>query len=237
VENRCGIDLDASIPASGLAVYHCDSMGSNEWQGGSASRHYQCGLLQADGSFDLETNRSMGDERDLFGRVEGIALSHDTRPASVLWDGSDSGLQISNITEPGRIISFVIGQEKMERVAKASSLCGAAIPDNSPLGLEDAVFIEQEGRVKRLVVEVDISHSNISNLRIDLLSPAGRRAVLHNRTGVGKQNIQKSYDSQAKSSLAALLGQSLKGIWTLRITDLASREEGRLNRWGLQATY
>jgi subtilisin-like proprotein convertase family protein len=60
---------------------------------------------------------------------------------------------------------------------------------------------------------------------------------LHNRTGVGKQNIQKSYDSQAKSSLAALLGQSLKGIWTLRITDLASREEGRLNRWGLQASY
>jgi M6 family metalloprotease-like protein len=237
VENRCGIDLDASIPASGLAVYHCDSMGSNEWQGGSASRHYQCGLLQADGSFDLETNRSMGDERDLFGRVEGIALSHDTRPASVLWDGSDCGLQISNITEPGRVISFVIGQEKMERVAKASSLCGEPIPDNSPLGLEDAVFFEQEGRVKRLVVEIDLSHSNISNLRVDLLSPAGRRAVLHNRTGIGEQDIQKSYDSQAKSSLAALLGQSLKGKWTLRITDLASREEGRLNRWGLLATY
>jgi len=80
VENRSQIGLDASIPASGLAVYHCDTLGSNEWQGGTASKHYQCGLLQADGRLDLETNRSMGDEGDLFSRVQGIALSHATRP-------------------------------------------------------------------------------------------------------------------------------------------------------------
>ncbi|MEI8004283.1 MAG: M6 family metalloprotease domain-containing protein, partial [Methanothrix sp.] len=29
VENRSRIDLDASLPASGLAVYHCDTLGSN----------------------------------------------------------------------------------------------------------------------------------------------------------------------------------------------------------------
>ncbi|MCX6677878.1 MAG: proprotein convertase P-domain-containing protein [Methanothrix sp.] len=237
VENRSGIDLDASIPAGGLAVYHCDTLGSNEWQGGSASQHYQCGLLQADGSLDLETNRSMGDEKDLFGRMEGIALSHDTRPASVLWDGSDSGLVISNITEPGRVITFVIGQDKTDHVAKGSTLSRETIPDNSPEGLVNAIFLDREGKVKRLVVFVDISHNNISNLRVELISPGGKRAVLHNRTGIGKKNLLKSYDSKSKASLAALLGQSMKGKWILKIKDLATIDTGKLNNWSLEATY
>lgn len=237
VENRSRIDLDASIPAGGLAVYHCDSLGSNEWQGGSASKHYQCGLLQADGSLDLETNRSMGDEKDLFGRMMGIALSHNTKPASVLWDGSDSGLMISNIGEPGRVITFVIGQEKTDHMAKGSTLSGEIIPDNSPSGLINAISLNQEGKVKRLVVEVDISHNNISNLRVELISPGGKRAILHNRTGIGKKDLLKSYDSQSKAPLVAFLGQSLKGKWILRIRDLARRDTGKLNKWSLEVTY
>ncbi|MCX6680578.1 MAG: M6 family metalloprotease domain-containing protein [Methanothrix sp.] len=230
VENRSGIDLDASLP-------HCDTLGSNEWQGGSATKHYQCGLLQADGSLDLETNRSMGDEKDLFGRMMGIALSHNTRPTSVLWDGSDSGLMISNIGEPGRVITFVIGQEKTDHVAKGSTLSGEIIPDNSPPGLVNAISLNQDGKVKRLVVEVDISHNNISNLRVELTSPGGKRAILHNRTDIGKKDLQKSYDSQSKASLVAFLGQSLQGKWILRMRDLASRDTGKLNKWSLEVTY
>jgi M6 family metalloprotease-like protein len=237
MENRFGVDLDAFIPSSGLAVYHCDSLGSNEWQGGTASRHYQCGLLQADGSLDLETNRNLGDETDLYKRVQFIALSHDTNPASVLWDGSDSGLVISNVGVPGQVIAFVIGLEKTDRVIRMSSRSSQDIPDNNSRGIEDAIFIDHEGKAKRLVMEVDISHENISNIRVDLISPSGRRATVHNRTGIGKKNLQKTYDSQSKASLAALLGQSLKGRWSLRIRDLASRDEGRLNGWSIEATY
>ncbi len=237
VENRTRIDLDAAVPSSGLAVYHCDTLGSNEWQGGSASKHYQCGLLQADGSLDMETNRSMGDEKDLFGRMVGVALSHDTRPSSVLWDGSDSGLMISNIGEPGRIITFVIGQKMTDHVAKGSTLSGEIIQDNSPTGLVNTILLDQEGKVKRLVVEVDISHSNISNLRVELISPGGKRAILHNRTGIGKKDLQMSYDSKSKASLVAFLGQSIKGKWALKIRDLASRDKGKLNKWSLEVTY
>ncbi len=237
VENRSAFGLDASLIASGLAVYHCDTQGSNEWQGGSASRHYQCGLLQADGSYDLENNRDLGDEGDLFGRVAGIALSHATLPSSLLWDGSDSGLIISDISEPGRVISFVVGQVAGKGVAKGSAARGQPIPDNSLRGLSSSISIEQAGRVRRLSVEVDISHSNISNLRIELHSPEGKVAVLHNRTGIGKKTINKIYDSAKKASLAAFLGQSVRGDWTLRVFDLASRDTGRLNRWSIEICY
>lgn len=237
VENRFAMDLDQHIPASGLAVYHCDTLGSNEWQGGTASLHYQCGLLQADGSLDLETNRSMGDDGDLYQRVESVALSHETRPSSLQWDGSDCGLVISNIGEPGRIISFHIGEDTAERVVKFTSQSGGMIPDNSPEGLMSWINVEQAGLVRRLVVQLDISHENISNLRVDLIAPSGKKAALHNRTGIGKKNIKKSYDSQSRASLAAMLGQPLKGRWSLRIRDLARTDRGYLNGWSLEATY
>ncbi|MBK6864614.1 MAG: hypothetical protein IPG91_14280 [Ideonella sp.] len=45
VENRAKIGLDRH-PSSGLAIYHCDTLGSNEFQQGTGQRHYQCALLQ-----------------------------------------------------------------------------------------------------------------------------------------------------------------------------------------------
>ena len=39
VEHRTRKDLDAHLPASGLAVYHCGILGSNEWEDGTRNRH------------------------------------------------------------------------------------------------------------------------------------------------------------------------------------------------------
>ncbi|WP_440945143.1 M6 family metalloprotease domain-containing protein [Methanosarcina sp. T3] len=109
IENRSQLGLDKYAPSSGLAVYHCDTLGSNEWQGGTSTKHYQCGLLQADGHLDLETNRNRGDEMDLFKEKASTAISHNTLPSSNLWDGSESGLIISNISAPGQIVTFQVG--------------------------------------------------------------------------------------------------------------------------------
>ena len=134
-------------------------------------------------------------------------------------------------------MTFVVGQEKIDHVAKGSSTSGETIPDNSTTGLTNTILLDQDGKVKQLVVEVDISHNNISNLRVELTSPGGKRAILHNRTGIGKKDLKMSYDSKSKASLVPLLGQSIKGKWTLKIRDLASRDTGKLNKWSLEATY
>ena len=73
--------LDKHLPSSGLAVYHCDIEGSNEWQAGSPNYHYQCALLQADGHRDMEANLNRGDEGDLFGKTEGLTLSRKSNPS------------------------------------------------------------------------------------------------------------------------------------------------------------
>jgi M6 family metalloprotease-like protein len=109
VENRSRLGLDSACPADGLAVYHCDILGSNEHQTGLAARHYQCAVLQADGRYDLETNANRGDAGDFFTMTAGTALDANTQPSSRRWNGKPSGLRISDISAPGEIITFRVG--------------------------------------------------------------------------------------------------------------------------------
>lgn len=111
IENRSRRGLDAFLPSSGLAVYHCDILGSNEWQSNTPDKHYQCGLLQADTRSSLETNENAGDEGDLYQGVAGDALTATTTPGAFLWDGSDSGLRIKDVGGEGTAITFTVYQD------------------------------------------------------------------------------------------------------------------------------
>jgi hypothetical protein len=108
IENRYAKGNDEYLPASGLAIYHCDITGSNELEEGLPGRHYQCALLQADGRMDLEKNVNNGDPLDLFRESHGTTLSYDTNPSSRRWDKSDSGFVIEDVSAPGEEITFVV---------------------------------------------------------------------------------------------------------------------------------
>jgi M6 family metalloprotease-like protein len=240
IENRSRTGLDAALPASGLAVYHCDTLGSNELQEGSAGRHYQCALLQADGRSDLELDQNQGDGSDLFGAIPGVALSDATRPSTRRWDGADSGLRVSAVTAPGQVIKFKVGGGEAGGAGPAGgtnvrgqSTPALAIPDNDPAGVADTIAVDQPGTASRILVGVDVTHPYVGDLTIDLVSPAGRTAALHGRAGGGQHNLLATFDSVTLPSLAALAGQDVRGVWTLRVKDLDARDAGTLNRWTL----
>lgn len=108
IENRSRTALDTHLPSSGLSIYHCDILGSNEWQGNTADKHYQCMLLQADKLGSLERNENQGDEGDLYNNVAGDVLSDASVPNTLTWDGSASGLRIRDIGAAGDEITFTI---------------------------------------------------------------------------------------------------------------------------------
>src|SRR3990172_1840984 len=62
LEHRRKQGQDAALPGSGLAVWHVDETQS----GNTNPLSYQVGLVQADGTRDLERNRNDGDAGDLF---------------------------------------------------------------------------------------------------------------------------------------------------------------------------
>lgn len=234
VENRAALGLDGYLPSSGLAVYHCDIFGSNEWQGGTPDHHYQCGLLQADGHLDLEKNMNEGDSSDLFGRTDGLALSHDTLPSTCQWDLSESGLTISNISEPGQVISFRTGPVKSTKSARGEAVAAALINDNDPQGVSSVITIFESGKISALRVSLDITHTYIGDLKVELIAPSGERAVLHDRKGGGNDNLIAIFDSESKQELKAFLGLHAQGNWTVWVADLAAIDTGKLNRWSIE---
>ncbi|MCE7066995.1 M6 family metalloprotease domain-containing protein [Dyadobacter sp. CY326] len=106
IENRQNTGRDASLPDAGLAIWHVDETGNNSNEQMTAAEHYQCSLEQADNSFDLEHGANTGDANDLFGAPGTTQFNDATGPNSKWWDGSNSGLKISEISAPGAIMTF-----------------------------------------------------------------------------------------------------------------------------------
>ena len=234
VENRAKMGLDRALPASGLAVYHCDILGSNELQEGSPTKHYQCALLQADGRRDLELNQNQGDGTDLFGETAGVALSASSMPDSRAWDGRDSGLVVSDIQTPGEAISFTTGEVVSSRIITGEATPMVVIPDNRHAGVSSPISIGEPGVVERVKVSVDIEHPYIGDLRVTLTSPSGRTTLLHAQLGGAADNLVTTYDSGTPGILGDMIGQPVQGAWILNAADRANRDVGKLRRWGLE---
>ncbi len=80
-------------------------------------------------------------------------------------------------------------------------------------------------------VSIDIQHSWIGDLSMQLLPPASLNIapiMLHNRDGESSVNLRKTYDSLQIDELNQLKGHSPKGLWKLKIKDHANHDEGQL---------
>jgi M6 family metalloprotease-like protein len=107
-ENRQRRGRDAALPDAGLAIWHVDELGDNSNEQMSPTLHYECTLVQADGRSDLEKKRNMGDPNDLFHKGHNDRFDGTSHPPSAWWDGSASGLKVSNISASGASMTFSV---------------------------------------------------------------------------------------------------------------------------------
>lgn len=78
-----------------------------------------------------------------------------------------------------------------------------------------------------LAVAVDIKHTYIGDLKVDLVAPDGTVYTLHNRSGGGTDNIIKTFTVNASAEVA-------NGVWKLRVNDNANVDTGKIDSWALQ---
>ena len=100
--------------------------------------------------------------------------------------------------------------------------------------MSSSLNISEEGRASRIYLSLDISHSYISDLKVELISPSGKRAMIHNREGGSEGNLIKTYDSNSLPSLGGLAGSPINGQWSLTVADVAAIDKGVLNRWSIE---
>ncbi len=232
VENRTQLGLDTHLPSSGLAVYHCDILGSNEWQGGTANRHYQVGLLQADGHLDLERNRNQGDATDLFDTVNGEALSDATIPSTRTWDGAASEFMISEISSAGDEMTFRVGDpEEPSLVARLDDV--TAVDTKVMPQTEDQMIVEFTVRKNRALNDVSIEVRGIAenpqDLRLMLRAPENEPIALGNIAQNGL-TFDKVIGASSSQALSGLLGKPVRGKWQLLATNVNDNAVARIDR-------
>lgn len=121
-----------------------------------------------------------------------------------------------------------------EDVVEVSEAPGVLIPDNVAAGIERTLTVAGSGMVGELKVSVDITHTFIGDLQVSLVSPSGRVATLHARSGGGADNLIATFSSVNLAALQAIIGEPCAGGWRLRVADLERVDTGKLNRWSLR---
>ena len=96
--------------------------------------------------------------------------------------------------------------------------------------VSDTITVSSSGTVASVSVEVDITHTYIGDLKIDIIAPDGTSITLHDNSGGSTDNIDQPY--------APLFGSiPISGVWTLQIHDNYDADPGVLNSWTLTINY
>ncbi len=101
-----------------------------------------------------------------------------------------------------------------------------SIPDENYNGVFDTVNITKSGKIRSVKVNLDVKHSNTSDLAVELTGPNGKTITLD---GPGK-GMQMHYSG---SKLDVYKGISSKGDWSLKVLDVSKSDKGSLRQWEL----
>jgi len=101
------------------------------------------------------------------------------------------------------------------------------IPDNKTAGISSPITVTRTGNSGTVTAVVNIVHPYIGDLKVQLISPSGQISTLHNRTGAGTDNINKSYTVD-------MTGVESSGVWKLKAVDAARGDAGYIDGWELK---
>ncbi len=112
------------------------------------------------------------------------------------------------------------------------------IKDNKTQSL--SLEIADNKVLKDIIVGVEITHSFVGDLIVDLICPKGlsiKSIRLHNQQQENNDNLIKQYDQINTTALSQLIGKKPQGKWRLRVKDTATDDSGSINAFFLQLSF
>ena len=84
------------------------------------------------------------------------------------------------------------------------------------------------------MINVEIEHPLIGDLIVSIVSPSGTEILLHDRTGGSQNHLKAQYTN---SKLSGLVGERTAGIWTLKVKNMHTSNNGVLKHWKIKFHY
>jgi hypothetical protein len=150
--------------------------------------------------------------------------------------GFSTGTFVNSNAGPGVLAVYARTTPHRDVVGNAPpAAAGAYFENASDFAIADNTTVESPITVSgvsgtapaTLRVGVDIKHTYIGDLQVDLVAPDGSVYPLHNRSGTSTDNILTTYTVNASTELA-------NGAWKLRVADGANGDTGFIDKWSLQ---
>lgn len=122
----------------------------------------------------------------------------------------------------------------------------------------DSILVTEALVIEDVQCTVDIRHSWVGDLQVDLTSPGGTTVRLHDRQGGSQSDLiatftqggaphgstpfgigaflepQRTHDIDDPNGFYEFRGESTLGFWTLSVVDAVTGDNGTLERWGLR---
>lgn len=188
-----------SVTTSGLTATFTDS--SSDSDGSIASRSWNFG----DGTTSTATNPS---------KTYSAAGTY-TVSLTVTDNGGLTNTRTQSVT-----VSTTGGRQTYTNTTDYT------ISDNTTVNSPITVSGRSGNAPNNASVTVAIVHTYQGDLKVDLVAPDGTLYNIHNRTGGGTDNINKTVTLNVSSEV-------LNGTWNLRVNDNAGGDVGYINSWSV----
>ena len=162
------------------------------------------------------------------GLPAGLSVSSSTGLLSGSPATAGSGTATVTVTdsagEKGEVgFAWVVDPEGQGRIFENTA--NYPIPDDSVV--ESPIDVDRAGAASReLRVDLDITHTFVGDLVIDLIAPSGTAYRLKNASA-------DSSDGWVDTRWVDASSETAKGTWKLRVADVSARYYGHINSWRL----
>ena len=99
------------------------------------------------------------------------------------------------------------------------------IPDNKGYGVSSSITVPSDIYPSGITVSAKISHPNLADIAIQLISPSGRH---YNLANPGSYVLNETW------LIDSNMIETVKGVWTLKVSDQKKDNLGTLTQWSIQ---
>ena len=121
----------------------------------------------------------------------------------------------------------------VSRWIQRQNYVSATISDYDSRGISSSIYVSETNPLRDIQVTIDIDHSFLGDIQVNLISPNNKTILLQNRSLGRQTRLQHTYTSSERPLLKDLVNVSIKGVWKLQVIDYALGNTGTLRGWVL----